>query len=127
MRASSAETIILETLEDNHSHLTAQEIYDQIRGRLPAVNRSTIYRALERLTQAGKVSVSDMGLGAAVYESVHNHNHHHLVCQNCHQVITIQDDEVANFFESIEQHYHFKINTNHLILFGTCPECSTEE
>ena len=71
MRTSSVELIILEFLNHEQRHLTSQQVYLQIRERLPAVNPSTVYRALERLVKGGKVSVSDMGFGSAVFELVH--------------------------------------------------------
>jgi Fur family ferric uptake transcriptional regulator len=123
MRTSSVELVILDTLSKNHAHLTSHEVYEQIRDRLPAVNPSTVYRALERLAHAGKISVSDMGTGSAVYESVIDGIHHHLVCQKCGQVCTIENTEVEAFFNSICEKHHFEVTTNHLILFGICAQC----
>lgn len=125
MRASSVNEIILKTLAQNHSHLTAQQIYERIVANLPAVNPSTVYRSLERLAQSGQVSISDMGLGAAVYEVVDGTLHHHLVCQVCGQVITMDDEPVQTLFNQIVQQYGFEVSTNHLILFGRCGQCST--
>jgi Fur family transcriptional regulator, ferric uptake regulator len=124
MRTTSVNHFILETLEKNHSHLTAQQVYERIRERLPAVNPSTVYRALERLVHAGMVSVSDMGTGATVYETVGGKLHHHLVCQKCGNIITIDDEVVHAFFHRIEDEDHFHVMTNHLVLFGTCKQCS---
>ncbi len=72
MRTSSVELIILELLDKEQVHLTSHEVYQAIQKRLPATNPSTVYRALERLAADGKVSVSDMGTGSAVYEAVGN-------------------------------------------------------
>ncbi len=123
MRASSVEQIILEILAAQGSHLTSHEIYEQIRDRLPAVNLSTVYRALERLASRQQVSVSDMGTGSAVYEALAGGAHHHLVCQACGQVVTLGDEEVRGFFAAIQRRTRFRIITNHLILFGLCDAC----
>jgi Fur family transcriptional regulator, ferric uptake regulator len=123
MRASSIEQIILETLSREHAHLTSHQVYEQIRPRLPALNPSTVYRALERLANTGKISVSDMGTGAAVYESVTDGMHHHLVCQKCKRVFTIRHEVVNQFFKTVENDTHFHISTNHLVLFGLCEDC----
>jgi Fur family ferric uptake transcriptional regulator len=123
MRASSVDQVILETLSKEHAHLTSLQVFEEIRDRLPAVNPSTVYRALERLVHHGKVSVSDMGTGSAVYELLADGFHHHLICQQCGQTITLGDEEVRQFFSAIEQKHQFQIATNHLILFGTCDNC----
>jgi Fur family ferric uptake transcriptional regulator len=128
MRSSSVTTAIHDTLHQvAPAHLTAAEIYDQIHNRLPAVNPSTVYRALERMAEAGEISVSDMGTGATVYEALQNGLHHHLVCQHCGAVITIPHEEVAAFFHSIESTHQFEISTNHLILFGVCSNCRSKQ
>ena len=123
MRTSSVEQIILEILSKEHTHLTSHQVYEEIHPRLPALNPSTVYRALERLASAGKVSVSDMGTGSAVYELLADGVHHHLVCQECGSVITLTHEEVQAFFGSIEDQHQFQVATNHLVLFGVCQEC----
>lgn len=123
MRTSSVECIILEIMGQGSEHLTAQEIYHNLRSRLPGVNYSTVYRALERLVNSGKLSISDIGTGAAVYERMDGHRHHHLVCLHCRQVAQVSDNEVVNFFGTIENQHAFRLVTNHLILFGYCQEC----
>jgi len=127
MRASSVDKAILEMLAGDCMHLTPAQVYEGIKERLPAVNLSTVYRALERLTKQGLVSVSDMGAGAAVYELVSSGRHHHLVCQECGRVITIGDEEVEPFFETIRQQHNFELKTNHLVLFGVCEECGGDQ
>ncbi len=123
MRTSSVDLIILDVLNQEHTHLTSNDVYEHLRERLPAVAPSTVYRALERLAKQGKVSVSDMGIGAEVYEAVGRKIHHHLVCQQCGRVFDLDHAEVSAFFERIGQQNNFEITTNHLILFGVCRDC----
>ncbi|MCX6053432.1 MAG: transcriptional repressor [Chloroflexi bacterium] len=123
MRASSVDQIIIDTLSKGQAHLTSLQVFEEIRLRLPAVNQSTVYRALERLVKDGKVSVSDIGTGSAVFEYLADGLHHHLVCHQCGQVKTIDHEEVENFFTAVQNSNHFTIATNHLILFGICENC----
>ncbi len=126
MKSSSVQQLIVELLQSHPMHFTAQEIYLRLKPRLPSVNPSTVYRALERLTDAGEVSVSDMGKGAMVYEMVGNSPHHHLVCQGCQQVITLENEVVQSMFNEIKDRFDFQLTTNHLILFGYCSSCQGE-
>lgn len=123
MRNSSADQLILETLGMQQSHLTSHQIYEEVHLHLPAINPSTVYRALDRLVSLGKVTVSDMGLGAAVFELAGEKPHHHLVCQSCGHITLITDDQIAPFISNLERQYHYEIKTNHLILFGLCEKC----
>jgi Fur family transcriptional regulator, ferric uptake regulator len=127
MKTSSVDQIIIDLLDHKQNHFTSQQVFDQIKDRLPAVNRSTVYRSLERLVNLGKISVSDIGTGSLVYELVGNGLHHHLVCQQCHQIIYIPNEDVAMMFAKIEEESNFQIITNHLILYGICPVCQVSE
>ncbi len=126
MKASSVDQIIIEFLQQNRQHFASHQIYEELRSRLPAVNRSTIYRSLERLTNQGKISISDMGTGVLLYEYIGEGRHHHLVCQECHHIIDILDEDVAPLFSKIEQNSQYEILTNHLILYGICPGCQSK-
>lgn len=123
MKSSTVQQLILDLLNEEHAHFTAQELYTYLKPRLPSLNPSTVYRSLERLSQAEKVSISDMGTGSAVYEIIGSSPHHHLVCKNCQKVKTLGNDVVQPFFDQIEARSGFTLTTNHLILFGYCPDC----
>lgn len=127
MRTSSISNAILKVLTSKEDHLTAKEIYEAIKITFTAVDTSTVYRALERLVHEGKVSVSDMGGPAVVYELVTKNPHHHLVCEQCHKQITFRDGKVSDFLDSIEKESNYQITTNHLVLFGICPECQKKK
>ncbi|HNT53126.1 MAG TPA: transcriptional repressor [Anaerolineaceae bacterium] len=126
MRSSSAQKIILDVMKQAGGHLSAFEIYEATRDRLPAVNPSTVYRILHRLVQLGQTSISDMGTGAAVYELI-GPRHHHLVCETCGRVVNLDDEDVTLFFEQLGQKYRINIDTQHLVLFGSCPDCHRPE
>ena len=127
MRTSSIANAIFKVLSSQQDHLTAKEIYETIKVTFTAVDTSTVYRALERLVHEGKVSVSDMGGPAVVYELVTKNPHHHLICEQCHKQITFRNEKVAVFMDSIEKESGFRITTNHLVLFGVCPDCQNKK
>ena len=79
VRITTARQLILDELHDAETHLTAAQIFDILKERLPSLNISTVYRSLEYLVQKQLVSVSDLGLGTQVYEQVKDQIHHHLV------------------------------------------------
>lgn len=123
MKTSSIDIALLELFDENDHHLKANEVYERLQPRFPALSPSTVYRALERLVKSGKISVSDMGTGAMVYEKVADGMHHHLVCHNCGKIETIQHHIVGDFFSEVKNEYSFHVYTNHLILFGYCKNC----
>ncbi|MBN1535542.1 MAG: transcriptional repressor [Anaerolineales bacterium] len=121
-RMTTARALIYETLETTQEHMTAYQVFDAVKPRLPSLNMSTVYRSLEYLTHEGLISVADVGEGMPIYEAVSN-THHHLVCEGCKKILIVEHEQVKGFFEKISQEYDFTIHTNHLILFGLCEKC----
>jgi Fur family ferric uptake transcriptional regulator len=119
---TTARALIFETLEANQTHMTAYQVFEAVKPRLPSLNMSTVYRSLEYLTHKGMISVADVGAPMPVYEVVSN-THHHLVCQSCGNILLVDHEQVKTFFDHISQTYQFTIHTNHLILFGLCEKC----
>ncbi len=126
MRASSVDHYILQALEESSEHITSAQVFERVRAHLPAVNPSTVYRALERLAKGGRVSVSDLGRGAMVYQSMGAGAHDHLVCQGCGQMIHLEHGRIAALFTELEAQFGYRMVTNHLVLWGLCPGCRAE-
>lgn len=124
VRLTTARQSILEELQEAQAHLTALEIHENLKARLPSLNLSTVYRNLDYLVERRLISVSDMGMGSPVYERIGGDIHHHLVCQQCHQVINLSHDQVAPFFQGLTEQFGFDVHTNHLVLYGLCRDCS---
>jgi Fe2+ or Zn2+ uptake regulation protein len=122
-RMTTARQLILSELDGAKSHLTAMQIFDNLKERLPSLSLSTVYRSLEYLVENQLVSVSDLGLGSPAYESIESHIHHHLVCLNCKEIYQLEDEIVSQFFEKLQKEKNFVIHSNHLILYGHCQFC----
>ena len=106
---------------------TPDEIYERVHAKVPAVNRATVYRTLEFLLELGLVTTGRIKGNRVIYELVSSSPHHHLVCQRCDRVEQVDHELVAPLFAGIEQASGFKINTDHLMLFGLCAACRKVE
>ncbi len=126
-KLTSARKAVLEFLEDSSFHQTAAEIHQGLVERLPSLNLSTVYRSLDYLIARQLVSVADIGRGSPVYEIVSDQPHHHLVCLNCDHVYDLDHATVEYLFNQIEADQSFEIRTNHLVLYGICESCQSEE
>jgi Fe2+ or Zn2+ uptake regulation protein len=123
IRMTSARKTILDYLTENQRHLTAAQIHEALKVRLPSLNLSTVYRSLDYFVEKRLISVADIGQGSPVYEIVSETAHHHLVCLKCGHMIQIDNEAVAPFFEDLKKEFGYEILTNHLVLYGNCPEC----
>jgi len=125
--------VILDLLSKTDKHLSAEEIYLEVRRRHPAIGLTTIYRTLEILVNMGMVFKFDFGDGRARYELSQGpgaiKHHHHLVCTNCGRVIDYSEfiEQEKELVEQIEKElsrkYNFKINSHQIQFLGLCEKC----
>lgn len=113
-------------IEKEGQHLTAEEIYDEVKKRCPDIGLATVYRTVLLLEEVNVIYKLDLNDGCSRYELVHSdetHRHHHLVCNECNGVIEVEDDLLEELEEEIEKEYGFKIVDHALKFYGICKEC----
>ena len=104
-------------------HATPDEVLAEVHAQSSAVNVSTIYRTLEVLEELGLVRHAHLSDRAPTYHSASDHEHIHLVCRNCHKVVSVDPDVVAPLAERLEREQGFVLDVGHLAVFGRCTHC----
>lgn len=104
-------------------HATPDEVLAEVHAQSSAVNISTIYRTLEVLEELGLVRHAHLSDRAPTYHSVSDHEHFHLVCRNCHKVVSVDPEVVAPLADRLEREQGFVIDVGHLAVFGRCTDC----
>lgn len=125
-RVTPQRVLILDAVCDGGGHTTLGEVYMRVRQVDPSIDRSTLYRTLKLFVDLGLVVSADTGDGETYYEIAKPHRHHHLVCRQCGTEREIEHTLLQNMFDQVFQHYAFKADTDHLVLFGLCRECASK-
>ena len=124
-RLTPQRLMILKSVEEADTHISAEEIYDQIRVHYPQMNISTVYRTLELVKELGLVTETDLGDGRSRYHCMgKGHSHHHLVCENCGDIVDMEESTLSPLWADIQQKHNFKVNMKHLAIFGRCVNCA---
>jgi Fur family transcriptional regulator, ferric uptake regulator len=118
-RLTPQRELILEAV-DRLGHATPDEVLAEVRTHATAVNASTVYRTLEVLEELGLIRHAHISDRAPTYHSTSEHEHFHLVCRNCHRVISVDPDVLTPVAERLEADHGFSIDVGHLTVFGTC-------
>ena len=105
-------------------HLSAEELAERVRARLPQVNDSTVYRTLDVLVEDGLVLRTDLGESKAYFEPAHEHAHHHLVCERCGRVDHVHDDVLAGVADRVRERVGFEISAREFTMHGVCRACA---
>ncbi len=73
---------ILTVLMNGAAHLTAEQIYEQVRQDMPDISLATVYNSLRELSLAQVARELDLGGRGRHYEICRN-SHAHMVCLQC--------------------------------------------
>lgn len=111
---------ILNILEGNKKHPSAEEIYSQLKPQYPSLSIATVYNTLEVLVRAGMLQEVGIKTGKRHFDP-NPAPHGHFLCRVCE---SIYDLDVF----SMEMQTPFNIK-GHLVegytfnSYGICPEC----
>ncbi len=114
--------LIVDIIHDAKGHLTAEEIIGYVQAKMPGVNKSTIYRTLELLEEAGCVYKSELG-DEFIYHHEEEGHHHHLVCSQCGKTIDCDENLFAPVQRSLREKYDFRVEFKHVVMSGLCEDC----
>jgi Fur family ferric uptake transcriptional regulator len=125
-RNGSARRAVIELLGRQDCCLTAQEIFDELRGEGRPVGIASIYRTLEQLTRDGFLQRIDVGAGISRFEPLHSdgEHHHHLVCDDCGKVEAFADDQLERALRKVEGRTGYSVAGHDVVLRGACRDCS---
>lgn len=110
--------MILEIVEASRSHMTAEQIFDELRRSCPGVVLATVYNNLNRLWQDGlirKVSVEGM---PDRYDRIARHDH--LVCKGCARLV---DVDLYDMTEQLQRQVGVPILSYDLKIVYWCKDC----
>jgi len=113
-------------INNQGKHLNTEEIYDLVKQDCPEIGLATVYRTLQLLDEICVISKLSLDDGCSRYElNTHedDHQHHHLICQKCGEIIEVEIDLLEHLEEEIEKVYNFKINDHKVKFFGMCSKC----
>ena len=113
---------ILEYLHCDHSHPTADKIYQDLVKDMPTMSKTTVYNTLKALAENG-IIVPISITGTEVRYDFCDCRHHHFLCEKCHKIFDL--DIVCPNFEKREIKGNI-IKEIHGYLKGICAECNKQ-
>ena len=122
MRLTSQRQVIIEDLEKEKSHPTANEIYDMVRKRLPRIGLGTVYRNLELLAGKGIIKKLEVGGEQKRFDG-DTSPHYERLRQLGHLVEDIFIERHKGLEKSAASCCSYKIPGHHVQFSGICSHC----
>ena len=109
---------ILEIVDSSRSHLTAEQIFAQLRETYPTVVLATVYNNLNRLWEEDRIrKISVEGMPDR-YDRIVRHDH--LVCRKCGRLLHV---DLGDLTAQLEQKAGIPILSYDLKLVYLCDAC----
>jgi Fur family ferric uptake transcriptional regulator len=121
-RNSLQRRIILEELQREKTHPSAQEIFERVRHRLPKISLGTVYRNLEQLAAHGMIQKIEAAGGQRRFD-VDLSQHYHVRCQYCSRVEDAYLPSLSRLNQTFAQMSEYTIMGHRLEFYGICPRC----
>lgn len=129
-RMTHQREMILEVVRKNHTHLTADEIYDRVRKKLPRISMGTVYRNLDILASCGFIKKLQPGYAQMRFDG-NTGDHYHVVCMRCGKIgdapIEPSDNTLENLENALGNLTSYGIFGHNLEFVGLCPNCMERE
>jgi Fur family peroxide stress response transcriptional regulator len=113
---------ILEILEGNTSHPSAEDIYGKLVEKYPSISLTTVYNTLETLRDIGEIQELTIDKSRRHYDP-NIDRHHHVICINCGYI----GDIFADFSQALQVPKdvsdQFAIVNHTVQFYGLCTSC----
>lgn len=114
--------------ENMERGFTAGELSSFLKENGVSVNKTTVYRNLDKMTESGRlIKHKSMLTDSFVYQNAddegHCEEHIHFQCCKCGSVIHLSDEKTSEYLKSISEELGLQINLNLSSLNGICQKC----
>jgi len=103
--------------------LSAREMLKKLQNLGLSVNKTTVYRELQFLTDENYLIEVQLRPKEISYESKELMHHHHLICEICGKVDNVTNCLADQLEENVLKKKGFRINRHSLEFYGTCAAC----
>jgi Fur family ferric uptake transcriptional regulator len=125
LRVTPQRVAVLETLSDaGGHHLSADDVWQRLSSGGSSMDRSTAYRVLADLADAGLLTQVRLEDSVARFE-VQGVAHHHAVCVVCGSTQDVPADAVRPLSATLARRTGFRLSLREpLMVRGTCRDCA---
>lgn len=109
---------IYDIVNTSYEHMTAEQIYVELKKIYPAVSRATIYNNLNKLCDLGLIRRVSLEDSPDRYDRIKKHDH--IVCQKCGRISDISFEDLT---QTLEKQFGENFLYYDLKVFYLCPDC----
>lgn len=123
-RMTRERSTIVDAVFAEHDHFDADQLCQQLNKGPDRVSRSTVYRALDQMVEAGILRSVARQDGRNVYEHDYGYpQHDHLICRKCGSLTEFHNTDIRELLEPVAAAHGFRMEGHRLEVTGLCNNC----
>ena len=123
--------LIYHSIKTRKDHPTAEELYWDLKAKMPEMGIATVYRNLSDLCQKGKIIKIKSKYGPDRFDG-NLMPHIHFQCEQCNNIIDIEltsaeKEKIDNDILAILNKTGATLTTSEILLIGICKQCQNHD
>lgn len=121
MKYSYQREEILKVVKDSSGHISASEVYDEVKKTIPNISLGTVYRNLNSLVEHNYITKVNMPSGSDIFDYTLG-EHSHIHCIKCDQIFDISSELNEEIKKIVETNMNCVV-TKPIVFEGICHKC----
>ena len=125
LRMTPSKEVLLQFILDcQNRHVPLKAIQNHFAARLPEVDRTTIYRNIEKFVSVGVIQVLDVPRKGKVYQYIFDKKvHHYYICKSCGKMNKGNEALFRKIEKALKDIHDFSKANLSVVFYGLCSKC----
>ncbi len=115
--------ILVRHIFRSHKHFDADELVADLHNANRRVSRSTVYRTLRLLVDAGLLRELRLTNRTAYEHDYGYPSHDHMHCTECNAILEFRNDAIRELSEQVGREHGFQTTGHRFVITGLCAAC----
>ncbi len=120
--ATHQRQVLYEVMQGMQGHPSPEEVYAQVRERIPSISLATVYKNIHLFVASGVLREVSLHHGSVRVER-NEDAHHHLVCSKCKSIEDIDESVLGFDSQKAKLPGGFQVERYAIDVIGVCARC----
>lgn len=128
MRMTPSKKLLIQFFLDNQRrHISAKELQDHVYANLPELDRTTIYRNIEKFISLELIQELDLPKVGKAYQFIFDKKvHHYYICKGCGKVSRGNETLFDQIEQALKDIHGFSKAQLSVMFYGYCSACESK-
>ena len=114
--------VLYEAMQGMHGHPSPEEVYAQVKKKVPAISLATVYKNIHLFVESGVFREVSLHHGSQRVE-MNGHDHHHMVCSRCKSIMDLDEKDLGPIAKRNRLPGGFLVERYSVDVIGVCAKC----